>query len=201
MSLHLSTGNSQDWIASVTVLVGVEFMQFTFAIFLKFQNSGYTTNPKCSRLSQRLGRHQKLLCSCRILHLAECDLCPLQTWFTRSVQLVRSLRCYAAATATVSRRCCICSRKLLWVALIHAVSSFSGLMLSMASPGSSVRMRNKTTWNFLSHKMTRNNTSNKVRVAATELPQLLSQNTNMFGEPAAQSRCQTLCRSKVNWKH
>jgi len=37
---------------------------------------------------------------------------------------------------------------------------------------------------------------NKVHVAATELPQLLSQNT-MFGEAAAQSRCQTLCSSKV----
>jgi len=33
--------------------------------------------------------------------------------------------------------------------------------------------------------MTRNNTLNKVLVAATELPQLLSQNTNMFGEATA----------------
>ena len=40
---------------------------------------------------------------------------------------------------------------------------------------------------FVAHKMTRNNTLNKVRVAATELPQLLSQNTNMFGEATAQS--------------
>ena len=39
---------------------------------------------------------------------------------------------------------------------------------------------------------------NKVRVAATELPQLLSQNTNMFGEATAQSRCQTLCSCKFN---
>jgi len=30
---------------------------------------------------------------------------------------------------------------------------------------------------FVAHKMTRNNTLNKVHVAATELPQLLSQNT------------------------
>jgi len=29
---------------------------------------------------------------------------------------------------------------------------------------------------FVAHKMTRNNTLNKVHVAATELPQLLSQN-------------------------
>ena len=43
-----------------------------------------------------------------------------------------------------------------------------------------------------------NNTLNKVHVAAIELPQLLSQNTNMFGEVTAQSRCQTLCSSKVN---
>jgi len=52
---------------------------------------------------------------------------------------------------------------------------------------------------FVVRKMTRNNTPNKVRVAATELPQLLSQNTDiMFGETTAQSRCQTLCSSKVN---
>jgi len=52
---------------------------------------------------------------------------------------------------------------------------------------------------FVAHKMTRNNTLNKVHVAATELPQqLLSQNTNVFGEATAQSRCQTLCRCKVN---
>jgi len=48
------------------------------------------------------------------------------------------------------------------------------------------------------HKMTRNNTLNKVRVAATELPQLLSQNTDMFGEETAQGRCQTLCSSKLS---
>jgi len=39
---------------------------------------------------------------------------------------------------------------------------------------------------------------NKVRLAATELPQLLSQNKNMFGEATAQRCCQTLCSSKVN---
>jgi len=33
--------------------------------------------------------------------------------------------------------------------------------------------------------MTRNNTLNKVHVAVTELPQLLSQNTNVFGEATA----------------
>jgi len=47
-------------------------------------------------------------------------------------------------------------------------------------------------------QMTQNNTLNKVHVAATETPQLLLQNTNMFGEATAQSRCQTLSRSKVN---
>jgi len=48
--------------------------------------------------------------------------------------------------------------------------------------------------------MTRNNTLNKVHVAATELPQLLSQNTNIFREATAQRCCQTLCSSKVNRK-
>jgi len=33
---------------------------------------------------------------------------------------------------------------------------------------------------FVAHKITRNNTLSRVHVAATELPQLLSQNTNMF---------------------
>jgi len=37
---------------------------------------------------------------------------------------------------------------------------------------------------------------NKVHVAATELPQLLSHNTNIFGEATAQNRCLTLCSSK-----
>ena len=51
---------------------------------------------------------------------------------------------------------------------------------------------------FVAHKMAQNNTLNKVHVAATVLPQLLSQNTNMFGEATTQSHCQTLCSSKVN---
>jgi len=46
--------------------------------------------------------------------------------------------------------------------------------------------------------MMRNNTLNKVHVDTTELPQLLSENTNMFGEATTQSRCQTLCSCKVN---
>ena len=43
---------------------------------------------------------------------------------------------------------------------------------------------------------------NKVRVAATELPQLLLQSTNtcVFGKAAAQSRCETLCTSEVHRK-
>jgi len=69
----------------------------------------------------------------------------------------------------------------------------------VASPGSGAR---RVAQNYMklcvAHKMTRNNTLNKVHVAATELPQLLSQNTNMFGEATAQSRCQTLCNCKVN---
>jgi len=32
---------------------------------------------------------------------------------------------------------------------------------------------------FVAHKMMQNNTLNKVHVAATELPQLVSQNTNV----------------------
>jgi len=48
---------------------------------------------------------------------------------------------------------------------------------------------------FVAHKMMRNNTLNKVHVAATELPHLLSQNTNiMFGQTT------TLCSSRVNFK-
>ena len=40
---------------------------------------------------------------------------------------------------------------------------------------------------FVAHKMTRNNTLNinKVHVAETELSQLLSQNTNVFGQATA----------------
>ena len=38
---------------------------------------------------------------------------------------------------------------------------------------------------FVTHKMMQNNTMNKVHVAATELSQLLSQNTNMSGEETA----------------
>jgi len=50
---------------------------------------------------------------------------------------------------------------------------------------------------FVEQKMTRNNTLNKVHVAATELPQLLSQNTDMFREATAQSRRHTV---QLNWK-
>jgi len=38
---------------------------------------------------------------------------------------------------------------------------------------------------FVAHKMMRNITLNKVHVAATELQQLLSQNTNVLGEATA----------------
>ena len=41
-------------------------------------------------------------------------------------------------------------------------------------------------------------TLNKVDVAATELPQVMLQNTNMFGEATAQNRCQILYCSKVD---
>jgi len=51
---------------------------------------------------------------------------------------------------------------------------------------------------FVVHKMERQNIQNNDHVAATELPQLLSQNTNIFGEATAQNRCQTLCSSEVN---
>jgi len=47
---------------------------------------------------------------------------------------------------------------------------------------------------FVAHKMMRNNILNKVHVAATELPQLLSHNTNMFGQTT------TLCSYRVNFK-
>jgi len=69
-------------------------------------------------------------------------------------------------------------------------------------PGSGTR-ENRTMSNFfIAHKMTQNNTLNKVHVAAAELPQLLSQNTNTFGETGnCTSRSQTLCSRKVNWKN
>ena len=44
---------------------------------------------------------------------------------------------------------------------------------------------------YVAHKMIRNNRLNMVHVAATELPQLLWQKTNMFGQATAQSRSQT----------
>jgi len=50
----------------------------------------------------------------------------------------------------------------------------------------------------VARKMTRNNTLQKVHVATTELAQLLSQNTNMFVRATAQSRCQSVCSSKIN---
>ena len=54
---------------------------------------------------------------------------------------------------------------------------------SEATPGSGPRGPRRE---FVSDTMTRSNTTIKVHVAATELPQLLSQNTNMFGEATAQ---------------
>jgi len=63
----------------------------------------------------------------------------------------------------------------------------------MASPGSGVG-RGGYMKLIVEHKMTQNNTLNKVNVATTEL----LQNTNMFGEATAESRCQILCNSKVN---
>jgi len=51
---------------------------------------------------------------------------------------------------------------------------------------------------FIAHKITRNNTSTRFNyyIAATELPQPLSQNTNMFGE--AKKVAVRLCSSKAN---
>jgi len=55
---------------------------------------------------------------------------------------------------------------------------------------------------FVAHKMTRNNTST---VSVHVQPRLNYRSCclkiqNMFGEATAQSRCQTLCSSEVNWK-
>ena len=50
---------------------------------------------------------------------------------------------------------------------------------------------------FVAHKMSQNNTLNKVHVAATESTQLLSQNTNVSRGDCAKS-CQTLRSSKIN---
>jgi len=55
-------------------------------------------------------------------------------------------------------------------------------MPAVASPGSGARGAQNYMKLFVAHKITQNNTVNKVHVAATELSQLLSQNTNMFGE-------------------
>jgi len=51
---------------------------------------------------------------------------------------------------------------------------------------------------FVAHKIMQNITLNKVHVALTELPQLLSRHTNMFREATTQSHCRTLCRSEVD---
>jgi len=56
----------------------------------------------------------------------------------------------------------------------------------MVSPGSGATGAEVQNYmRFVAHKMTRNNTLNKLRVAATELSQLLSQNKNTFGEETA----------------
>jgi len=75
----------------------------------------------------------------------------------------------------------------------HIASTDYHPLRAVASPGSGETGGGKTKRNFfVAHKMTRNNTLNKVHVAAaTELPQLLSQNTNALGEATAQSRRQT----------
>ena len=59
----------------------------------------------------------------------------------------------------------------------------------MASPGSGAREAQNYMKLFVAHEMTQNNTVNKVHVAATELPQLLSQNTNMFGKSLKKINC------------
>ena len=64
---------------------------------------------------------------------------------------------------------------------------------AVATPGSAVAGAQNYLKIFVSHKMTRNGTPNKVHVAATELPQLMLQNA-----ATAQCHCQTLCSSKVN---
>jgi len=51
------------------------------------------------------------------------------------------------------------------------------------------------------HRAAINNTMNEIHIAATELRQLLAQNTNMFGEATVQCHCRTLCKSKVTWKN
>jgi len=59
--------------------------------------------------------------------------------------------------------------------------------MPVTSPGSGyARGGTKLHENFVSCIMTRNNTMNKVHVAATELQRLLKhQNTNIFGEATA----------------
>ena len=59
---------------------------------------------------------------------------------------------------------------------------------AVASSGSDARGTQNNVKLFVAHKMTRNNTLNNDHTAVTELPQLLSQNTNVFTQATAQSR-------------
>jgi len=53
----------------------------------------------------------------------------------------------------------------------------------VASPESGAIWAQNNMKLFVAHKMTRNNALNKVHLAATELPQLLSQNTGLESQP------------------
>ena len=69
---------------------------------------------------------------------------------------------------------------------IHLKGSLSEYLKAVALPGSGAR-EHKTTWNFLSHVKWREIIHRtRFTIAATELPQLLSQNTNMFGDATSQ---------------
>jgi len=72
----------------------------------------------------------------------------------------------------------------------------------VASPGSGAR---RVAQNYMklcvAHKMTRNNTLNKVHVAATELPQLLSQNTKPHDVAVRHRAALKFTEKKLNcWK-
>jgi len=84
-----------------------------------------------------------------------------------------------------------------WFSQIHF--HFSQQLTTALSTGGVARIwcergNTKLHENYLSHIMTRNHTINKVHVAATELQQLLKQNTNIFGEETAQNPLSNVVR-------
>jgi len=77
---------------------------------------------------------------------------------------------------------------------VHTVDGISGVARILCERGET-----KLHEIFVAHRMTRNNTVNKVHVAATELPQLVSQNT-MCLERQPHKVAVRLCAALISWK-